>query len=86
MADTGYVNENIGFDGQQTYLKNFEIDDYYWDFGDGARSTDLTAEHIFSKPGTYNIQLGVTSRVEQDDEFPELRCVTRPLVILRRRE
>jgi chitodextrinase len=86
MADTGYINENINFDGQQTYLKNFEIDDYYWDFGDGARATDVTAEHAFGKPGTYNIQLGVTSRVEQDNEFPELRCVTRPIIILRRRE
>ncbi len=86
MTDTGYINENISFDGQQTYLKNFEIDDYYWDFGDGTRATDVKAEHIYTKPGTYNIQLGVTSRVDQNNQFPELRCVTRPIIILRRRE
>src|SRR4030042_608035 len=86
MVDTGYMNENIRFDGQQTYLKSFEIEDYYWDFGDGARATETSAEHAFSKPGTYNIQLGVTSRVEENNQFPELRCVTRPIVILRRRE
>jgi hypothetical protein len=86
MVDTGYINENISFDGEQTYLKNFEIDNYFWDFGDGTRATDISADHIFSKPGTYNIQLGVTSRVEQRNQFPELRCVTRPIVILRRRE
>lgn len=86
MVDTGYVDESISFDGQQTYLKNFEIDDYYWDFGDGARATDLSTEHVFGKPGNYNIQLGVTSRVEDNNQFPELRCVTRPLIILRRRE
>jgi hypothetical protein len=86
MADTGYMDENISFDGQQTYLKNFEINDYYWDFGDGTRETDVSAEHIFTKPGTYRVQLGVTSRVEDENQFPELRCVTRQIVILRRRE
>ena len=86
MVDTGYINENLSFDGHETYLKNFEIEDYYWDFGDGTRATDVTAEHVFDKPAIYNIQLGVTSRVQQNDEFPELRCVTRPIVILRRRE
>jgi hypothetical protein len=86
MPDTGYVDENIAFDGQQTYLKNFEIDDYYWDFGDGMRATGVSTEHVFTRPGTFKIQLGVTSRVEQENQFAELRCVTRPILILRRRE
>ncbi len=83
--DTSLVTDDVKFNGNETYLKNFTIDNYYWDFGDGTRAEDMTATHKFDKPGTYTIQLGVTSQVENNRQVPEQRCVTKPLVILRRR-
>jgi hypothetical protein len=86
MVDTGYINEPISFDGRQTYFENFEIDNFYWDFGDGTRAADVSTEHLFAKPGTYNIQLGVISQISENNQNPELKCVTKPIVILRKKE
>ncbi|MFA6305550.1 MAG: PKD domain-containing protein [Candidatus Gracilibacteria bacterium] len=33
---------------------------YYWDFGDGAQSTDVKPSHSFTKEGTYKVQLQIT--------------------------
>ena len=30
---------------------------FYWDFGDGSTSTEISPEHLYSIPGTYNIRL-----------------------------
>ena len=83
-VDTATVTDEIKFNGNETYLKNFSIGNYYWDFGDGTRATDISASHKYAKPGTYNVQLGVTSEVSDDNQIPEQRCVTKPLIILRR--
>lgn len=32
---------------------------YFWDFGDGATSTQRSPKHRYSEPGTYNVTLGV---------------------------
>ncbi|MTK64220.1 MAG: PKD domain-containing protein, partial [Methanobacterium sp.] len=36
------------------------ITDYYWDFGDGSKSTDANPTHIYSAPGIYTVSLTVT--------------------------
>ncbi|MEO9294035.1 MAG: PKD domain-containing protein [Nitrososphaera sp.] len=33
---------------------------YQWEFGDGAKSTDKTTTHIYTKEGTYKVILTVT--------------------------
>jgi PKD repeat protein len=30
---------------------------YYWDFGDGNNSTDVTPNYVYKKPGLYKIEL-----------------------------
>lgn len=34
---------------------------YFWDFGDGATSSDMSAEHAWTLPGTYTVTMTVTS-------------------------
>ncbi|MFP4468957.1 MAG: PKD domain-containing protein, partial [Bacteroidales bacterium] len=36
-----------------------EADSYYWDFGDGSTSFEPQPEHIYSMPGTYEVNLMV---------------------------
>lgn len=38
---------NVSLAGQQ----------FYWNFGDGSTSTEISPEHLYSVPGTYNITL-----------------------------
>ena len=33
---------------------------YYWDFGDGARSTESSPVHVYRDGGTYDVFLAVT--------------------------
>jgi PKD repeat protein len=62
----GYVNIPITFDGSGSYDSD-EIGDgiviYLWDFGDQSTDTGMTAQHTYTLPGTYIVNLTVT-----DDE------------------
>ncbi len=87
VADTAVINEEIRMDALQTNLKDFTIDGYYWDFGDGVRTSNSIVRHAYRRPGEYTIQLGVTSSDRQADEttLPGKKCITRNIVVLRRR-
>jgi hypothetical protein len=82
--DTAYVDEEIRMDGHETYLKNFDTDGYYWDFGDGTRANLVETSHKYMLPGTYSIQLGVTGRIAERNEQVSKQCSTRKIVILSR--
>jgi PKD repeat protein len=56
---------------------------YYWDFGDGQRAEGTDAKHSFQYPGTYELHLGVTSRVNDNKELPRKECATRRIVVVK---
>jgi len=58
--DTVFAGKDLIMNGQKTFLKNFKINGYYWDFGDGSRSAGIETKHAFHFPGSYDLQLGVT--------------------------
>lgn len=77
------TGEEIAFDGKETYLKDFTISNYCWDYGDGFRALGSESKHRFAFPGTYNITLGVTNKKNDPDE-PVLRsCVTRKIIVVK---
>jgi hypothetical protein len=80
--DTVPVDESVTFDGQETYLKNFEIDQYYWDYGDGTRESGPETNHQYTYPGTYQLILGVTSGSENRNSPAQKKCVTRKIVVV----
>jgi hypothetical protein len=82
-VDTCSVNEKVRFDGLKTYLKNFDIDNYYWDFNDGTRGEDSITYHTFNRPGVYSVQLGVTSKTTGRKEKPKKECVTRKIYVIK---
>ena len=82
--DTAFVGVPVKFNGQETYLPQFKIDNYYWDFGDGSRAERPETSHVYNKPGTYKVQLGVTSKTT-DEMLPEKKCIERPIIVIKRK-
>ncbi|MGF1585254.1 MAG: PKD domain-containing protein [Bacteroidales bacterium] len=79
--DSCFVNEMITLDASSTNLPNLDIDGYYWDLGDGHRSSGETITHRFSAPGVYEIRLGVMS--DPDSPYGQQKsCVIKNIVVI----
>ncbi len=79
--DTAFVGESITFDSRYTFLKNFQVDEFYWDMGDGTKYAGSIIEHSYEYPGEYQVTLGVTST--PDSPFGDRKaCVYKTIVIL----
>lgn len=57
VADFGFTQDGLDVVFENT---SENVDDVYWDFGDGTTSTDLNPSHTFENNNTYTVQLIVT--------------------------
>jgi len=81
VADTVNAGRNVIFSAENTYLPGWKIGRYYWNFGDETVATGEKVNKTFLKPGTYNVQLIVTSEPESKGLTREA-CVCRDIVIV----
>lgn len=63
IKQTGYLPLTSNFDGSASSDSDGEIVSYFWDFGDGTSSTEITPSKTWLATGVYN----VTLRVEDND-------------------
>jgi parallel beta-helix repeat protein len=58
---TGYINQNISFDGSSSYDPDTgdTITSYKWDFGDGATGEGVSTMHIYTSEGNFTVELTV---------------------------
>jgi hypothetical protein len=56
VVSTGDV---VTFSALRSEDEDGEIVTYEWDFGEGVASTSVIADHVFEKPGTYEVKLKV---------------------------
>lgn len=61
------ISKDILFNGSNSFDSDGSIISYYWDFGDGANSTDVMATYQYQAFGVYNITLTVTDDDEDKD-------------------
>ena len=80
-VDTGYVGDNVRFDGLQTNLPDFTVGEYLWNFDDGNIATGAEVNNRFTSPGIYQIQLVVRSTPDASGNVGEA-CVSKRVVIL----
>lgn len=80
-VDTGYVRDNIRFDGLQTNLPDFTVGEYLWNFDDGNIATGAEVRNRFTSPGIYQVQLVVKSTPDDSGNVHEA-CIFKRLVIL----
>ncbi len=72
--DSARTGKLITFDASETYLRNFDVEGYYWEMGDGTQYEGEIISHIYDVPGVYQVSLGVVS----DPESPwgeQKKCV-----------
>ena len=82
--DTIHEGEEIVFDGLETNLEDFDVDEYYWFFGDDSKVvTSLNVSHIYEKEGVYNVKLGVTSKLDERKQIKKA-CGSKQIVVLKR--
>lgn len=80
--DTVRVNEPVYFGAEETYLPGFEIDEYYWDFGDGMKGTGKTTSHAYTYPGEFKVVLGLVEKVRSRRFEPERIAVFKKIIVL----
>jgi PKD repeat protein len=81
--DSVVINEEILMNGSKTYFKDYTISNYYWDFGDGARTSGVNVKHRFEFPGTFEVKLGVTGENVSGAKNPSgNNCVSRKIVVV----
>ena len=80
--ETVTAGQEITLNGNETYLKDFTIDNYYWDYGDGFRAAGPETKHHFTFPGTYNLTLGVTNKKNDKNDPDRSSCITRKIIVV----
>jgi hypothetical protein len=83
-SDTIKAGQEITLDAHKTFLKNYQVSGYYWDFGDGYRTSGEKVKHTFLYPGIYRLQLGVSGK-NSDPAIMEdpKKCSTRQIVVIK---
>lgn len=65
LSDAFLTGETIRFSGTESeaVAQGATIESYEWSFGDGETTTGPTAQHAYSDPGVYPVELTVTDDV-----------------------
>jgi hypothetical protein len=79
--DTVFVDDPIHLGTHKTFLKDFEIDRFYWDMGDDIHRSDTAVDHRYFKPGIYTIRCGATS-VAETPENVKKTCSSKRVIVL----
>lgn len=80
--DTAFVGQTIELDAINSNIKKFEIENYYWDFGDGEVGNEQPVRYSYNKEGTYYIKLGLTGPDRNDPSKTLKACSQKAIVIL----
>jgi len=80
--DAVVVKDMTAFDALATHLPGMEVEEYYWEFGDGSRLRGAEVEHAFSKRGSYRVSLMVSGKTDSTGLEPR-RCIYKVVEVLR---
>ncbi|SMO51016.1 WD40-like Beta Propeller Repeat [Saccharicrinis carchari] len=62
LPDTVRVGIPVNLSAENSVLKDFEPNQYFWDFGDGNKGKGVRIDHIFREKGIYTITCGAISK------------------------
>jgi PKD repeat protein len=79
--ESGVVDVPMEFSGINSNLPGFVIEQYIWEFGDGAFTEGPEVEHVYENSGSYSVRLGLKGHMEGGSQL-QIRCVERTIKIL----
>lgn len=74
------TNQSISLSADSTNLPGWVISQYYWNFGDETIGVGKDIEKRFTKPGSYNIQLIVSTKPEPGINVKEA-CISKNIIV-----
>jgi hypothetical protein len=80
-ADSVNSGQRILLNADKTNLPGWEIDQYYWNFGDETIAIGKEVDKTFTRPGRYNIQLIVSTKQEPGGTVRE-SCVSKNIFVV----
>jgi len=81
VADKTDMGQKINLSADKTNLPGWNINSYYWNFGDESIGTGKEIEHTYLKAGTYTIQLIVTTEAEPGGSVREA-CISKNIIVI----
>lgn len=60
VPDTVFVGVDVVLSGESSIVGDCDLEEYYWEFGDGGRARGAAVTHRYAQVGSYEIKLGVT--------------------------
>jgi hypothetical protein len=78
--DSALAGQTLRLDAKSTNLPGWNIEQYYWNFGDESIDTGAEVNKVFRRPGNYNVQLIVTSEPQPGGVARET-CVSKNIII-----
>jgi hypothetical protein len=79
--DQGTIGQRMRLSADSTNLPGWNIDRYYWNFGDETIGIGKEVDKAYSRPGTYNIQL-IVSTVPEPGGVAREACVCKNITIV----
>ena len=78
--DVAVAGAMIKLDADKTYLPGWDIGQYYWNFDDETIQVGKEVNKVYTKPGTYNVQLIVTEKALNGEVIRET-CVCKNITV-----
>jgi hypothetical protein len=79
--DYSVVNKQTCFDGTNSYVPGYDIQTYYWDYGDGEGSFGDKICHAYKKPGEYTVKLGLLLKSQTSNDYKRLAVSKKHIVL-----
>lgn len=77
------VKKNISFDASQSVVpEGTPIQEIFWDFGDGIKTTGDKVTHAYSRPGTYTVRMQLTAGDRAYSDSSEIQIFSRVMVLI----
>lgn len=80
--DTAFIGQPIDFNSDKTYWKEWPIEGFYWDFGNGVQEKGKSVRYQYTIPGEYTVVLGIKQKTRYRRIPPDKVSVYKNIVVL----